>query len=147
MTEFTYLSSLSIFHLLTFLEVINGSSGSQMFFKIGVLNNLRNFMGKHVLESLSNIVADLMVCCEISQIFKNTFFTKHLRWLLLEGVFEGTSLVKSCNPVILIYLESITDASERCPIRKIMNNRYCWNDYRFSCLKIDNIKIWLSKQL
>ena len=41
-----------------------------------------------------------MFSCEISQIFKNTFFTEHLRWLLLEGVCEGTSLVKilqSCH--------------------------------------------------
>ena len=38
--------------------------------------------------------------CEILQIFKNTFFTEHLWWLLLEGVCEGTSLVKilqSCH--------------------------------------------------
>ena len=35
-----------------------------------------------------------MFYCEISQIFKNTFFTEHLRWLLQEGVCEGTSLVK-----------------------------------------------------
>ena len=66
---------------------------------------------------------------EISQIFKNAFFTEHLRWLLLEveGVCEGTSLVKIFHPVILIYLESITDASEKCPLRKIMSNRDCWN--------------------
>ena len=37
---------------------------------------------------------------EISQIFKNTFFTEHLWWLLLGGACEGTSLVKilhSCH--------------------------------------------------
>ena len=35
-----------------------------------------------------------MFSCEISQIFKNTFFTEHLRWLLLDWVCEGASLVK-----------------------------------------------------
>ena len=33
-------------------------------------------------------------------------------------------------------MESITDASERWPLRKIMNNRDWWNVYRFSCLKL-----------
>ena len=75
-----------------------------------------------------------MFSCEISQIFKNTFFTEHLRWLLLEGVCEGTSLVKILQSCHLIYLKSITDVLERCPLREIMNNRDCWNVYRFSCL-------------
>ena len=66
-----------------------------------------------------------MFSCQTSQIFKNTFFTEHLQWLLLKGVCEGTSLVKSCSPAILIYLESITDASEKCPLREIMNNHDC----------------------
>ena len=71
--------------------------------------------------------------CEISQIFKNIFFTEHLRWLLLEGVCEGTSLVKILHSCHLIYLESSTDVSERCPLGEIMNNRDCRNVYRFSC--------------
>ena len=43
----------------------------------------------------------------------------------MEGSVKELVLSKSCSPVILIYLESITDALERCPLRKIMNNRYC----------------------
>ena len=31
---------------------------------------------------------------EILEIFKNSFFTEQLRWLILEGFCEGTSLVK-----------------------------------------------------
>ena len=56
-----------------------------------------------------------MFSCQTSHIFKNTFFTEHVQWLLLEGVCEGTSLVKSCGLAILIYLESITDALKRFP--------------------------------
>ena len=72
-----------------------------------------------------------MLSCEIYEIFKNTFFTEH-RWLLLKRVCEVTSLVKSCSPVVSIYLKSITDASDRCPLSKIMNNRDCQNVSRFS---------------
>ena len=32
-----------------------------------------------------------MLSCEISQIFKDNFFTEHLWWLLLEGVCERTN--------------------------------------------------------
>ena len=31
---------------------------------------------------------------KILSIFKNIFFTEHLRWLILEGTSEGTSLGK-----------------------------------------------------
>ena len=51
-----------------------------------------------MLESLLNKVVGL-----------KPSFTKHLRWLLLESVCEGTSLVK---------ILQVTDASERCPLRK-----------------------------
>ena len=99
------------------------SSPSEMFFKIGVLKNLRSFTGK------------LLCCClflmelqEISEIFKNTFFIKHLQWLPLDGFCEGTSLVKILQSCHLNIFRTITDASERW-----MNNRDCWNIYRFSC--------------
>ena len=55
---------------------------------------------------------------------RTPFFTEHLRWLLLQGVCKGTRLVKII-PAILIYLEPITDAPERWPLRKIMNKRDC----------------------
>ena len=64
-----------------------------MFFKIGVPKNLQLYLDGlqlYLKETLTQ-----MVSCEILQIFKNTFFTERfLRWLLLEGVYEGTSLVK-----------------------------------------------------
>ena len=41
-------------------------------------------------------------------------------------------------------MESITDGSERCPLRKIMNNRDCWNVYRFSCFFLKYLFIRLN---
>ena len=63
---------------------------------IDVLKNLQNFTGKHVCRSLFFNKRDptQMFSCGTSQIFQNNFFTEHLRWLLLEGVYERTSLVK-----------------------------------------------------
>ena len=62
-----------------------------MFFKIGVLERFCKIDRKiSVLKSL-NKVADLKACkevptqvfpCEYYEIFKSTFFTEHLRWLL-----------------------------------------------------------------
>ena len=49
---------------------------------------------------------------EFCKFLRISFFTEHLWWLLLEGVCEGINLVKSCSSVILIYLESVTDAIE-----------------------------------
>ena len=46
--------------------------------------------------------------------FQNTFFIRHFRLLPLEGVGEGPNFEKYCKNVILIYLESIADDSERC---------------------------------
>ena len=38
-----------------------------------------------VLESLYNKVAGLQLSCEYCKIFKNSFFIKHIRWLLLKS--------------------------------------------------------------
>ena len=51
------------------------------------------------------------------------FVTGHHRWLLLEGICVRTSLVKILQPCHFHTLKSITDASERCPLRNTMNNR------------------------
>ena len=73
------------------------SSCSQMFFEIGVLETSANFTGKHLCLGLFLIqlqVSGLQLFlkketltqvffCEIFEIFKNTFFTEHLRWILL----------------------------------------------------------------
>ena len=81
-----------------------------------------------MLESLFNKVAGLKVsnfvkkwlqhkCFPVNfrEFLKTPFLTEHLRWLLLKRVCEGTSLVNLFHPVILTYLETITDRSERCP--------------------------------
>ena len=46
-----------------------------MFFKMGVLKNF----AKHLCWSLIQVFS-----CEICEIFKITYFTEHLRWLLLK---------------------------------------------------------------
>ena len=78
-------------HTSVLLKIRLRSSRCQMFFKIGVLRNSVIFTGKHVLESL-NKVAGLKACkvtsaqvfsCKYYEIFKSTFFTEHLRWMLL----------------------------------------------------------------
>ena len=67
---------------------------------IGVLRNFAKFTGKHLCQSLFfNKVAGLrpatllkkealaqVFSCEFCEISKNTFFTEHLRWLLLDLV-------------------------------------------------------------
>ena len=60
------------------------SSRSQMFFNIGALKNFANFTGKHLCWSLF-LIKKLQHRCfpvKFEQIFKNTYFTEHLRWLL-----------------------------------------------------------------
>ena len=68
------------------------SSRSQMFFKMGILENFANFTGKHLWQSffLINLQALRPVnllkqttaqvfCCEISKIIKTPFLTDHLQ--------------------------------------------------------------------
>ena len=80
----------------------------EMFFKMDVLKNFTNFTGKNLCWNFFlDKVADLKVCnfikkrlqhrcfpVEFHKFLRASFFTEHLRWLLLEGVFKGTSLVK-----------------------------------------------------
>ena len=104
---------------------------SQMFFKIGALKNFTNFTRKHL--KLKKRLQRRCFPVKFCKVLRTPFFTEHLRWLVLEGVCEGTSLLKilrSCHFNIF----GIKDASERCPLWKIMNKHNCWNVYRFSCL-------------
>ena len=67
------------------------SSRSLIFFKIGVFKSFANFTQKHLCWGLFLIKFRFL---------KISFFTEYLRWLLLEGVREGTRLVKilqSCH--------------------------------------------------
>ena len=49
-----------------------------MFFRISFLKNLAIFTGKNLCWSILNVFS-----CEYCEIFKNSFFKKHLWWLLL----------------------------------------------------------------
>ena len=70
--------------VIVFWGETNRSSLSQMFFKIGVLKNFANFIGKHQCWSIFLIKLQVwtllkrdfrqLFSCEISDIFKNTFF-------------------------------------------------------------------------
>ena len=44
----------------------------------GVLRNLTKFRGKHLCQRLVQVFS-----CQFCEISKNTFFTEHLRWMLL----------------------------------------------------------------
>ena len=59
-------------------------SSLQMIFKVGVLKNFANFTGKHPCQSLFLIKLHALRS-RICKIFKNTSFTEHHRWLLLQS--------------------------------------------------------------
>ena len=90
--------------MISFLNPMKGrSTRLQMFFKIGVLKNFANFTRKHLCWSFFLIKLQALfnkVSCEISQIFKNTFFNKTPLVAASGRVCEETSLVKilqSCH--------------------------------------------------
>ena len=81
-------------------EATYRSSRSQMFFKIGVLKYFESFTEKYMCWSLFLInlhgcrpavllkeTPTQLFSYEICEIFKNTFSTEHLRWLLLKLLF------------------------------------------------------------
>ena len=71
------------------------SSRSQMFFKIGALNNFAKHL---VLESLSNKKKGLQHRCfpeKFAKFLRTLFLTEHLRWLLLEGNKYGLSHINA----------------------------------------------------
>ena len=62
--------------------MLDRSSRPEVFCKRGVLKNIAKFTGEHLCQSLffNKVVAAWD--CEFCEIFKSTFFIKHLRWLL-----------------------------------------------------------------
>ena len=66
-------------------------SRPELFCKNDVLKNLTKFTGKHLCQSvffnkfasLRPVTLAQVFSCEFCDIFKNTFFIKHFRWLLL----------------------------------------------------------------
>ena len=75
-----------------------GSSHKKCSVKKGVLKNFAKFSGQHLCQSLffhkvsgpstflQKETLAKVFSCEFFEIFKNTFFTEHLRWLLLKLV-------------------------------------------------------------
>ena len=55
----------------------------------------------------------------------------HILWIYLLGTDESNA-----HRNYVPYLESVTDASERSPFRKIMKNCNCWNIYCYYCFYI-----------
>ena len=81
-----------------------------MFCKICVLKNFVKFTGKQLCQSLLfNKLAGLrpvtllkkrlwqMFSCEFREIFRNTFFIEHLRWLLLNKTYKKMSVWSPWN--------------------------------------------------
>ena len=81
-----------------------------MFCKMCVLKNFVKFTGKKLCQSpFFNKVAGLrpvtllkkrlwqMFSCEFREIFRNTFFTEHLRWLLLNKTYKKMSVWSPWN--------------------------------------------------
>ena len=81
-----------------------------MFCKICVLKNFVKFTGKKLCQSpFFNKVAGLrpvtllkkrlwqMFSCEFREIFRNTFFIEHLRWLLLNKTYKKMSVWSPWN--------------------------------------------------
>ena len=121
------LNSLPLF-VIVFWGKTNRSSLSQMFFKIVVLKNFANFIGKHLLlESLFNEVVVLRTW----NFFKNSntgdflwnlkifeehhFFTEHLRWLLL--IYE---LQRRKNEISPVYVTKVTGLQRKKSEKKRM---------------------------
>ena len=75
------------------------SSRSQVFFKIGVLENFTNFTGKHLCWSLQLYYKEIprqVFSCEIWEIIKNTFFYRTLP-VVASGVH--LSMILKTGPV------------------------------------------------
>ena len=93
---------------------------SHIFFKIDVIKNFVNFTGKHLCWSLFLIKFKTDSKTDVL-----SFFTEHLRWLILKGFCKGTSLVK----ILQFCHFNIFGINHRCfrkiPLRKIMNNCDC----------------------
>ena len=81
MTQVTYL-------------ILSQNSRSQMFFQIGVLKNFSNFTAKHLSWSLCCRLSGACFSVKLSTFLRKTFFTEHLRWLLLDS---GYSELMLCN--------------------------------------------------
>ena len=70
--------------VIVFWGETNRDSLSQMFFRIGVLKNFANFIGKHQCSSIFSIKLQAWTLLTRDSIFLRTpSFTEHLQWLFL----------------------------------------------------------------
>ena len=138
-----------------------------MFFKIGIIKNFANFNRKTpVLGSLFNKVAGLKVCnidsntgvfCGYCKIFRNSFLTQQLRWLLLTVLprynklsWDACSLISHLHvPSILIknFHETLHVIKQFLPClnwlvtfwKNIFCFRFWWKTYTKCCASINVI--------
>ena len=87
--------------ILLLCQVHVRSSRQEVFCKKSVLRNFAKFTGKHLCHSLffkKEVLAEVL-SCEFSEISKNTFSYRHLRWLLRAFQSESTlySFRTSCS--------------------------------------------------
>ena len=74
-----------------------------MVFSVSVLKNFATFTRKiHVLEPHFKKASNTGILCEISKIFKSTFFTEYLRWLVFK-ISNSNSLLKDFSGIPLTH--------------------------------------------
>ena len=90
---------------LTKIININGSSRPVVFCRKGALRSFTKFTGKQLCQSLRPATLSVkketqaqVFSCEFCEISKNTFFTEHLWWLLLDITKININI--SCSYVI-----------------------------------------------
>ena len=115
------------------------SSRSDVFCEKGVLRNFAEFTGKHLCHSLFfNKVAGgacnfikketlaQMFSCEFCEISKNTFFTEHLRWLLLEKCLFCNVTEKSYfSRFFLVFFLPQFSGRKKQPFTDVLHNTCC----------------------
>ena len=99
------------------------SSRPEVFFKRGVLKSFTKYTGKHLSQSLffnkveaCNLVKKetqaQVVSREFCEIFKNTFFTEHLQWLLLQLAKTVQACLKLADVLICCVLDGRSRGSK-----------------------------------
>ena len=77
----------------------------EVLFKINIHKNFTKFTGKHFCQSLFFNKKDTLAqvfSSKFCEIFKNTFFKEHLRWLLLISIKkERTARMRQGSPMLL----------------------------------------------
>ena len=145
-------------------ETVKGRSSLPDVFCIeGVLRNFAKFTGKCLRQSLFfNKIAGLrpaallkkaltqVFSCEFYEIFKNSFFVEHLRWLLLkrEGWFHKEVLPSKFKKIIADFQRYVTTEMSKQTFQVqviiwIWNNCCHWDPIRISekCFVMCNLNV------